>query len=286
LKERMDAMNHSCGEKVRIENIEISLVSPYQGDDLWLGRQVPLEQLRAALLRLDTQDQYLYPCVIGKPGVGKTTLACTCAAELEHEVYMLQATVDKRPEDLIITPQPPEDHRFTYSASAIVSAMIRGGTVILDEGNRMPERSWAALASLLDHRRYVEADLPKVLIRAHDDFRFIVTMNEDPSTFDLPENIVSRLRPRITLEFPSWKEEETILRYHLPFVNDEVITYTLNFLQNAHKAGHNASTRDGLYIASYANKLIHQKGKTNINFIMTTAVSQMVGPDSLAFLGG
>ena len=34
--------------------------------------------------------------------------------------------------------------------------MIRGGIAILDEGNRMSEKSWASLAPLLDNRRYVE----------------------------------------------------------------------------------------------------------------------------------
>ena len=40
------------------------------------------------------------PRLLGKPGVGKTTLAYAAAKRLEREVYILQATVDTRPEDL------------------------------------------------------------------------------------------------------------------------------------------------------------------------------------------
>jgi hypothetical protein len=45
--------------------------------------------------------------------------------------------------------------------------MIRGGVVILDEGNRMSEKSWASLAPLLDNRRYIESIVAGVKINAH-----------------------------------------------------------------------------------------------------------------------
>ncbi len=43
--------------------------------------------------------------------------------------------------------------KLRYVASPLVTAMLRGGIVILDEGNRMSEKSWASLAPLLDSRR-------------------------------------------------------------------------------------------------------------------------------------
>ena len=44
------------------------------------------------------------PRLLGKPGVGKTTLAYAAAKRLQREVYIMQATVDTRPEDLLVTP--------------------------------------------------------------------------------------------------------------------------------------------------------------------------------------
>ena len=97
------------------------------------------------------------PRLLGKPGVGKTTLAYAAAKRLGREVYIMQATVDTRPEDLLVTPVIEGAGRLRYVASPLVTAMLRGGIVILDEGNRMSEKSWASLAPLLDNRRYVES---------------------------------------------------------------------------------------------------------------------------------
>jgi hypothetical protein len=99
-----------------------------------------------------------------------------------------------------------------YVASPLVTAMLRGGIVILDEGNRMSEKSWASLAPLLDNRRYIESIVAGIKIKAHPLFRLVATMNDDASTFDLPEYIHSRLQPQILIDFPERLEELAILR--------------------------------------------------------------------------
>jgi len=50
----------------------------------------------------------------------------------------------------------------------------------------MSEKSWASLAPLLDNRRYVESIVAGIKIKAHPLFRMVATMNDDASTFDLP----------------------------------------------------------------------------------------------------
>ena len=70
----------------------------------------------------------------------------------------------------------------------------------------MSEKSWASLAPLLDHRRYVESIVAGVRIPAHPDFRFVTTMNEDASTYEIPEYIHSRLMPQIYVDFPEEDE--------------------------------------------------------------------------------
>ena len=81
------------------------------------------------------------------------------------------------------------------------------GVVVLDEGNRMNEKSWASLAPLLDHRRYVESIVAGITIHAHPDFRCAVTMNEDESTYEIPDYILSRLQPTLTLGHPAREDE-------------------------------------------------------------------------------
>ena len=51
----------------------------------------------------------------------------------------------------------------------------------------------------------------------HPDFRVCVTMNEDESTYEVPDYILSRLQPTLTLGFPTRDDEMEILKYHLPF---------------------------------------------------------------------
>ena len=71
----------------------------------------------------------------------------------------------------------------------------------------MSEKSWASLAPLLDNRRYVESIVAGIKIKAHPHFRLVATMNDDASTFELPEYIHSRLQPQILIDFPERDEE-------------------------------------------------------------------------------
>src|SRR5258708_2578359 len=161
-----------------------------------------MRHLLAAWMVVNEQDIPMSPRLLGKPGVGKTTLAYAAGRRMGRDVYILQATMDTRPEDLLVTPVIAGEGTLRYVASPLVSAMIRGGIAILDEGNRMSEKSWASLAPLLDNRRYVESIVTGIKIRAHPLFRLVATMNDDASTFDLPESIHSRLHPQITIDFP------------------------------------------------------------------------------------
>ena len=132
--------------------------------------------------------------------------------------------------------------------------MIRGGICLLDEGNRMNEKSWASLAPLLDHRRYAESIVAGITIPAHSEFRCAVTMNEDESTYEIPDYILSRLQPTLTLLHPNREDEMAILQYHLPFADEDMLNLTVEFLQEAHELKLDFSTRDGINVMRYALK--------------------------------
>ena len=239
-----------------IDGITLYLSRP---DDLpldWVGQPDLIDQVLAAWLVVEEKDLPLHPRLIGKPGVGKTTLAYAAARRLGRNIYFYQATMDTRPEDLIVTPVIAEQGKIHYMASSLVTAMIRGGVLILDEGNRMSEKSWASLAPLLDNRRYVESVVAGIKIPAHPDFRFCATMNDDASTFELPEYIHSRLQPQIFIDFPEPEEEHLILKRNLPFAPEDILHYVVHFLQRAHQAQERFTVRDGINIARYALKLL------------------------------
>ena len=248
-------------EKMLIDGVELYLARHDDVPMVWVGQQELLSQVLASWMVVGDDDLPLCPRLVGKPGVGKTTLAYHAGRVLKKPVYLFQATMDTRPEDLIVTPVIAEGGKIHYMASPIVSAMIKGGIAVIDEGNRMSEKSWASLAPLMDNRRYVESIVAGIKIKAHPDFRLCTTMNDDASTFELPEYIHSRLQPQIFIDFPEREEERLILKTNLPFADEEILEYVVNFLQAAHETEERYSVRDGINIARYALKRLVEKGE-------------------------
>lgn len=241
---------------VEIDGVTLHLSTPVRAVPTWVGRDDVLAQLLAAWSRVNDEDLPLNPRLLGRPGVGKTTLAGAAARVLGLPLYIQQATMDTRPDDLLVAPVLDAGGGVRYAASPLVSAMVAGGALVLDEGNRMSEKAWASLAPLLDHRRYVESAVAGVKIYAHSEFRFATTMNEDASTFEVPEYIHSRLMPQIYLDFPEADEEREILASQVPFADGEVLEYVLSFLRRAHDADLSYTVRDGINVVRYAMKVL------------------------------
>lgn len=246
-------------ETVTIEGVQLRLASPMENRSEWIGQAEVLRQLLACWLVVDDQDLPLTPRLIGTPGIGKTALAMAAAAKRSQELYVFQCTADTRPEDLLVTPVLGQKGNISYHASPLVTAMVRGAVCILDEGNRMNEKSWASLAPLLDQRRYVESIVAGIVISANRGFRCAVTMNQDDSTYEIPDYILSRLQPTIPLGFPNRQDELAILQYHLPFAEPEMLALTVEFLQHAHELKLDFSARDGLNVLRYAIKRLSQQ---------------------------
>lgn len=266
-----------------IGGITLHLAGPDTSDGEWIGQEEVLKQVLACWLVVDEKDRPLTPRLVGSPGIGKTTLAVAASKIRKQDVYIYQCTADTRPEDLLVTPVLAESGTIKYHASPLVTAMVTGSICILDEGNRMNEKSWASLAPLLDHRRYVESIVAGVSIPAHPDFRCAVTMNDDESTFEVPDYILSRLQPTLSLGHPSREDEMAILKYHLPFSDDEILNLTVEFLQTSHDLKLDFSTRDGINVMRYALKTLaadpnHPLGKDGT---WRMALEQCLGEEAL-----
>ena len=274
---------YSISKTTVIDGITLTLSKPDTTKPEWIGQSEVLKQVLACWMVISDKDLPLSPRITGMPGIGKTTLGMVAALERKQPLYIYQCTSDTRPEDLIVTPVLAESGKISYHASPLVSAMISGGICILDEGNRMNEKSWASLAPLLDHRRYVESIIAGFRIQAHKEFRACITMNNDESTFEIPDYILSRLQPTLTLNMPKAEDEMAILKYHLPFAESELLEMTVNFLQKSHQLDLEFSPRDGLHILQYAMKRLIQDKDHPIakDTIWKESIQKVLGDNAL-----
>jgi MoxR-like ATPase len=270
-------------EHREVQGIRLRLAPPVALDQQWIGQAEILEQLLACWMVVDPRDLPLSPRITGLPGIGKTTLAMAAAKLRKQPLYIYQCTADTRPEDLLVTPVLSEAGKIGYHASPLVTAMLVGGVCVLDEGNRMNEKSWASLAALLDHRRTAESVVAGITMPAHADFRCCVTMNEDESTFEIPDYILSRLQPTLKLGFPSREDELAILKYHLPFAEDELLSLTVEFLQRSHDLRLDFSPRDGMHILQYSLKRLAQRPDHPLgkDALWREALVKVLGEESL-----
>ena len=71
-------------EKVEISGVELILSEPANVNMEWVGNEDLINELKATWLIVDDDDIPLNPRILGKPGVGKTTLAYATGKRLEH----------------------------------------------------------------------------------------------------------------------------------------------------------------------------------------------------------
>jgi hypothetical protein len=109
-------------------------------------------------------------------------------------------------------------------------------------------------------------------------------MNDDASTFELPEYIHSRLQPQIFIDFPERDEEYHILKENLPFAEDQILNYVTDFLQQAHAADERYTVRDGINIGRFAIKLKSlATERSHETAALETAIIETLGEEALRY---
>jgi len=268
-------------QKINIEGRDIYLMRPDNREVEWVGHNELQTRLKAAWLSIDASDLPMNPVIVGPPGSGKTTMIAAMAADLKQPLYIFQCTMDTRPEDLLITPVLNEHKEIRYQASPLVTAMLEGGVCILDEGNRMRDKAWASLAPLLDSRRYVESVITGLKIHADPAFRIASTMNEDSSTYQLPEYIRSRLRPRLEMPDPDAKTIEQIIVSNLRTIQSEVLARVMTFLKKSMSVQKNFSLRQAIQIAAFVSKRLKQQPDADVELLLQESIELNAGREAM-----
>ncbi len=142
----------------------------------------------------------------GVPGVSKTLTAKLIAKIIDVDFSRLQFTPDLMPSDVIGTAVfNPKDGDFKFKPGPIFSNIV-----LIDEINRAPAKTQAALFEVMEERQ-VTVDGYSHIMRSP--FIVLATQNpiEQEGTYRLPEAQLDRFLFKIDVKYPTLAEEVNIL---------------------------------------------------------------------------
>ncbi|MBK6397987.1 MAG: MoxR family ATPase [Bacteroidetes bacterium] len=143
----------------------------------------------------------------GVPGIAKTLIAKLLAKTLSVDFSRIQFTPDLMPTDVTgTTVYNMQKSEFTFNKGPIFSNFV-----LIDEINRAPAKTQAALFEVMEERQ-ISVDGTTHLL----EFPFFVIATQNPieqeGTYKLPEAQLDRFIFRIKMEYPSLENEIDILK--------------------------------------------------------------------------
>ena len=142
----------------------------------------------------------------GVPGLAKTMAVSALARGINADFQRIQFTPDLLPADLIGTLiYRPQDGEFTVKKGPIFSNVI-----LADEINRAPAKVQSALLECMQER---QVTIGKETFTLGEPFIVLATQNpiEQEGTYPLPEAQIDRFMLKVTVDYPSKREERLIL---------------------------------------------------------------------------
>jgi MoxR-like ATPase len=145
----------------------------------------------------------------GVPGVAKTLSSKALSKVLSVDFSRIQFTPDLMPSDVIGTSVfMMKDSTFNFKKGPIFSNIV-----LIDEINRAPAKTQAALFEVMEERQIT---YDGVQYKMSFPFLVIATQNpvEQEGTYNLPEAQLDRFLFKIRLDYPTLEEEvEILMRY-------------------------------------------------------------------------
>jgi MoxR-like ATPase len=154
----------------------------------------------------------------GVPGLAKTLTVSTLAKVINTGFQRIQFTPDLLPADLIGTLIfNQKDGRFDIKKGPIFSNII-----LADEINRSPAKVQSALLEAMQER---QVTIGETTFKLDEPFLVLATQNpvEQEGTYPLPEAQVDRFMLKITIGYPTKKDELEIMRKQAKTVKDTEI---------------------------------------------------------------
>ena len=176
----------------------------------------------------------------------------------------MQATVDTRPEDLIVQPVIEGPGQLRYVASPLVTcdaarrrshSRRRQSHVGKELGQPRPAVGHAPLRG--EHRRrHQDQGSPAIPHRRHDERRL-------PPRSTCPSTSTRASSRRSSSTSPSATRSSPSCARTCPSPTSSILDYVTDFLQHAHAAEERYTVRDGINIGRYAIKLMTSVGAEN-----------------------
>jgi MoxR-like ATPase len=145
----------------------------------------------------------------GVPGIAKTLIVKTLGRLLGLGFQRVQATPDLMPADILgTTILRPGTDSFTFHAGPVFTDLL-----LVDEINRMPPRTQAALLECMEERQVTSDGVRRPLPGW---FTVFATQNpvDFEGTYPLPEAQLDRFLLKIRMGYPSEADELQILERH------------------------------------------------------------------------
>jgi MoxR-like ATPase len=164
------------------------------------------EAIGEVLIAVLTQGHALLE---GVPGIAKTLIVKAVGRLLGLGFQRVQATPDLMPADILgTTILKPGTDTFTFHAGPVFTDLL-----LVDEINRMPPRTQAALLECMEERQ-VTSDRTRRPLPAW--FTVFATQNpiDFEGTYPLPEAQLDRFLLKINVDYPSLAEERLMLERH------------------------------------------------------------------------
>lgn len=144
------------------------------------------------------------------PGVGKTTLARTLAQTLGCDFGRIQFTPDTLPSDVTgVSVYRMNDGEFRYMPGGIMHQIV-----LADEINRAAPKTQASLLEAMEER---QVSVDGKTYELPEPFMVMATENplDELGTYQLPEAQLDRFFLKLSLGYPSRREEEQIVEQFL-----------------------------------------------------------------------
>jgi len=170
-----------------------------------IGQKTIIDQLFIALLCKG------HVMLEGVPGLAKTLLIKTLSEAMDLNFSRIQFTPDLMPTDITGTEVLEEDTKTGKRAFKFFKGPIFSNIILADEINRTPPKTQAALLEAMQEHRVTASGKTYTL---DEPFFVLATQNpiEQEGTYPLPEAQLDRFLFKLTIGYPSAKEEIDIVK--------------------------------------------------------------------------